>query len=720
MRDTRAQGTGRRALVVDDDQVMRLLAHEALARMGFTVEEAEGGEQALTAADRSPPDFVLLDVDMPGMDGFETCASLRQRSHGTEIPVLMATGLTDSETIDRAFRAGATDFIKKPIDWQLLNHRVRFLMRAHEAFSDLRQTFTELGQSQDRLANAQRLAQIGDWEWIPESSEMLWSEEVYRIFQIERRAGASTYEAFMSVVHPDDRPILEKAMQQAACEGKAWSLDHQIVTASGAQCFVHQQVEVARETSGAPERISGTIQDISDRRQAEEQIRHLAYYDSLTGLPNRRMLFEHLDRSIRWARERGELLALLFLDLDRFKRVNDTLGHAAGDQLLESMARELVSCVRTLDYVGRSRSADANPVSRLGGDEFTIALKNIRSPEDAGHVARRILGALRTPFEISGQTIVMSASVGIAVFPHDGEDADSLLRSADAAMYQAKSEGRDTYQFFSESMNEGAMRNLRLESGLRSALELEELTLHFQPQFDSRTGAITGAEALARWTSPEFGIVSPDEFIPVAEETGLIGPLGDWVLRTACAQNRAWQETGQAGLRIAVNVSSHQLRRDGFVEKVERDSGIEPELLEIEITESALIEDVPRALDTLTRLKRIGVYLALDDFGTGYSSLSDLVRFPIDAIKIDTSFVADIGPERQGGAIVAAVVAMAHRLHLSVTAEGVEQAAFLRTEGCDKVQGFLYSEPLPPSELSSFLLSERVSHFPFTAVKPDA
>jgi diguanylate cyclase (GGDEF)-like protein len=704
MSDTRAPGAERRALVVDDDQVMRLLAHEALARMGFAVEEAEGGEQALTAVDRSPPDFVLLDVDMPGMDGFETCASLRQQSGGTEIPVLMATGLTDSETIDRAFRAGATDFIKKPIDWQLLNHRVRFLMRAHEAFSELRHTLSELRESQDRLANAQRLARIGNWEWIPGSSEMLWSEEVYRIFQIEPRAGASTYEAFLSVVHPDDRPMLEKAMQQAACEDEAWSLDHRIVTGSGAERFVHQQVEMVREASGAFESISGTIQDISDRREAEEQIRYLAYYDSLTGLPNRRLLFEHLDRSLKWARERGELIALLFLDLDRFKRVNDTLGHAAGDQLLEAVAKELVSCVRTVDYVGRSQAEDNTPVSRLGGDEFTIVLKHIRSSADAGHAARRVLGVLRTPFEISGQTIVMSGSVGISVFPNDGEDTHSLLRSADAAMYQAKKEGRDTYQFFSESMNERAMRNLRLESSLRSALDHDELLLYFQPQFDARTGVITGAEALARWQSPEFGLVSPGEFIPLAEETGLIGPLGDWALQTACAQNRAWQETGQAGLRVAVNVSSHQLRRDGFVEKVEgtlRNSGMQPELLEIEITESALIEDVPRALDALSRLKRMGVRLALDDFGTGCSSLSDLVRFPIDVIKIDTSFVADIGPERQGSAIIAAVLAMAHRLHLTVTAEGVEtaeQEAFLRSEGCDTLQGFICGRPVPAEE----------------------
>lgn len=698
-----------RALVVDDDPVIRLLAAQALATLGFQVEEAEDGESALAAVDRAAPDLVMLDVEMPGLDGFETCAALRQRPHGREIPVLVATGHTDVETIDEAFRVGATDFIKKPLDWQILQHRVRFVMRASHAFSELRSTLSDLRQSQERLANAQRIARIGNWEWTPGETEMLWSEELHRIFGVEPGPGASSYAAFLAVVHPDDRERLEKAMQAALCESKAWSLEHRIVSFSSQhRRVVQHQAEVARGPDGTPERLYGIVQDVTESRQAAERIRHLSYYDSVTALPNRRMLSDYLKGLLEQAARQQEPLALLHLSLDRFKRINETLGPTLADRLLRAVATRLSGRVRTTDSVGRLQDMEPAKVSRLGGDEFAIVLHVIRSANDAAHVAARVLESLREPFRIEGHDLVLTASLGIAVYPGDGTTPETLMRSANAAMHHAKSV-RNAYRFFSEAMNESALRNLRLENALRGAAIRGELLLLYQPQLETRTDRLISAEALVRWRSPEFGLVSPGEFIPLAEQTGLIEPIGEWVLEAACAQLRAWRAAGLAPLRVAANVSSHQVRRPQLVDTVARllqQYAVDPSCLELEITESALLADEPVVIKTLQGLKALGVRLALDDFGTGFSSLSHLVRFPIDAVKIDRLFVSDIDSGGQGVGIVAAVLAMARRLELTVTAEGVEtaeQAAYLRREGCDFLQGYLLGRPEEPAALAERL-----------------
>jgi diguanylate cyclase (GGDEF)-like protein len=471
---------------------------------------------------------------------------------------------------------------------------------------------------------------------------------------------------------------------------------------------VHQEVEVETGPSGTPARISGTIQDITERRRAEQQIHYLAYYDSLTALPNRRMLTEHLNRVLERTERRGEIVGLLCLDLDRFQRVNDTLGHETGDELLKAVADRLVASVRTTDYVSRLNSEPAT-VSRLGSDEFTVVLNPIRSSEDAAQVALRILETLRTPFAVDGQELVMSATIGIALSSADGANPEALLRSADSAMHSAKEQGRGTYRFFNPSMNETAMRKLLLENALRTAIGSDGLALAYQPQREISTGMLSTVEALARWQPQEFGPVQPTEFILLAEETGLIGSLGEWVLKKACTQAREWQTTGLLPVRVAVNVSSYQVRDSGLVEVVARaleESGLDPGLLELELTESAIIGDESGVLETLNRLKAMGVRLALDDFGTGYSSLGYLTRFPIDVLKIDQSFVSAIGTEEEARAIISAVIAMAHRLGLSVTAEGVEtaeQEEFLRTQGCDALQGFLILPPSEPQQLGVFL-----------------
>jgi diguanylate cyclase (GGDEF)-like protein len=694
--------------VVDDDPVVRMLARRAVAALGFDVIEAEDGPGAIRAVDRSRPDFILLDVEMPDLDGFETCEALRQRGADRDIPIVIVTGHTDAATMMRAFEVGATDFATKPVDWKLLQHRIRFLMRAYDAFGELRETLADLRDSQQRLANAQRLARLGHWEWIAGESDMLWSDEVYRILGLDQRPGVATLPAFLAAVHPEDRPALEKLLLTPDPEPHAWALEHRIVLASGEERCVQQEGERSRAAPGGIERIAGTIQDVTERRRAEEQIRFLAYYDGLTALPNRRMLATHLGRTLEWAAQGRHKVALLLLDLDRFQRINDNLGHETGDDLLCAVAQRLLSCVRTNDLVSRVAPEGAL-VSRLGGDEFSAVIKGIGSAEDAAQVARRLLEALRVPFPIRGNELVMSASVGISLFPEDGSDAEVLLRKADAAMRHAKSCGQDSFQFFAPHMNETSMRKLRLESRLREALDREELRVVYQPQLDLRTGSISGAEALVRWDSPELGMLLPAEFVPVAEETGLIERLGEWVLRTACKQRSGWERSARANLRLAVNVSLRQLLRPGLVEVVQqalRDSRMEARSLELEITETALLSQEPAVVETLERLSELGVQLALDDFGTGYSSLSHLVRFPIDILKVDKTFVSDIGSGGPGKTIVAAVIAMGHRLGLRVVAEGVEteqEVEFLRAQGCDAYQGFLLADPLEGERLSAWI-----------------
>ncbi len=469
-----------------------------------------------------------------------------------------------------------------------------------------------------------------------------------------------------------------------------------------------------RGPDGSVRAVLSMSRDITHRVQVEEQIRRLAAYDALTGLPNRRRFLEDLAGALESARRHQRKLALLFLDLDRFKHVNDTLGHSVGDQLLTEVAERLVRSVRHCDSVSRPYSEPgAAEISRLGGDEFTVMLSEVQEPNDATKVAVRILDALAKPFTVEMREVFATASIGISVYPFDGEDPETLLRSADTAMYHAKSEGRNHYRFFTAAMNASAARILHLESRLRGALARGELSLHYQPVRHARDARLTGAEALLRWHDPETGLVSPAEFIPIAEETGMIAAIGEWVVGAACAQWVAWREAGLHVPRLAINISSVQLRHSGFVEAVERvlaETGASPGQLDFELTESAIMQDDAPTTRALERLSAMGISLVLDDFGTGYSSLNHLRRFPIDRVKIDRTFVSGIPLNREEAALTSAIVDMAHSLGLGVIAEGVEnreQAEFLRQRGCDELQGHLFSPALPPAEFVRYLEREK-------------
>ena len=451
------------------------------------------------------------------------------------------------------------------------------------------------------------------------------------------------------------------------------------------------------------------------RRLAEDRIRRLAYFDDITGLPNRAFFKERLSQTLETARRHAWALALLFLDLDNFKRINDTLGHSIGDLLLVEVAKRLLVSLRTSDVIAQGHAnRDSEQLARLGGDEFTLMLSELATAEDAGVVAARLLEVLSKPLTLAGHEITITASIGIAVYPNDGTDVETLLKSADMAMYFAKRKGRNAFQFYTEAMNSAALKRMTMENGLRRALEQSEISLNYQPQIDIATGRISGVEALARWHSAELGEISPADFIPLAEETGLILPIGDWVLRTACAQCKAWRDEGLALPRVAVNISVRQFAQDDFaahVAAILAETGLDAAHLELEITESLLMKDGDAALAMLHELKQLGVQLAIDDFGTGYSSLSYLKQFPIDRLKIDRVFVQGVQSDAQDRAIAMAVIALADSMDLKVTAEGVETAgqfAFLGDRCCGEAQGFYLSRPLPTAEVTSFLRQELI------------
>jgi len=471
---------------------------------------------------------------------------------------------------------------------------------------------------------------------------------------------------------------------------------------NGDSAWAMLNVSLVDDDSGASEILEATLVDITERKLAEERAQSLAYYDALTGLPNRILLSDRLSKALATARRQRHKVALLFLDLDRFKIINDSLGHSAGDLLLQEVAKRLARCTR-----------DQDTVARLGGDEFLIVLSNLKDIHDAAVAVERFMDAITAGFVVQGHSLSISCSLGVSIFPEHGADGETLIKNADAAMYSAKDNGRNNFRFFTADINTEAVGRLALENGLRSALAKKELFLVYQPQMDIASGKITGLEALLRWQHPELGLVPPNDFIRIAENGGMITAIGEWVLKTACSQARKWQDEGLTAVSVAVNVSAVQFRQAGFPETIRRvlqESGLDPHYLELELTESLLLSNADVMSSVVQQLMAMGLRLAIDDFGTGYSSLSYLKRFPVTKLKIDSSFIRDVAVNPDDAAITTAIISMAKSLNLKVVAEGVEneaQMSFLKTHQCDAIQGYYFSKPLPVNEVADRLQVKR-------------
>jgi len=573
----------------------------------------------------------------------------------------------------------------------------------------LEQAMGRLRESEARLAGAQRLARLGSFSLDPESETVDGSEELRRVLDVDREVVLDR-NALLARIHPEQREQFASALDACIRDGAAFQLDLRSAGDPGSERILHAQGELVRRAEGGL-CVEGTLQDVTDRKLVEEQIRYLAYHDTVTSLGNRRLFQERLALALDDARRTGQALAVLFLDLDGFKLINDTLGHSAGDRVLKAVADRLLESLRAGNTVRGSSEASSPTqlVARLGGDEFAILQGAIRTPADAGRVARRVLRTLAAPFRIDGHEVSVRASIGISTSPPDGDDVETVMRNGDTAMYHAKEQGRNNYQFFAEAMNAVVLERLVLEGRLRRAIERGDLELHYQPKLTLATGRVEGVEALARWFDPELGFVSPSVFVPLAEDAGLVRDLGDWAIRTAVRQISAWDASGAPPVRVSVNLSSHQLGGGSLLETLVEALALEhvdPRRLELEITETALLQDEAAATSLLEELRRMGIGIALDDFGTGYSSLSYLLRIPADTLKMDRSFLRRIDTEPADAALVGSIISMAKIRGLRVVAEGVEeeeQIAILRELGCDEVQGYLLGAAVPGDDLPRLL-----------------
>jgi predicted signal transduction protein with EAL and GGDEF domain/FixJ family two-component response regulator len=693
-----------RVLVADDDAILREIAATMLREAGFDVQTVAGGDAAVAACAHCPPDIALLDVEMPDGNGYEACTNIRALPGGADLPIVMVTGCDDTLSIDQAYEAGATDFVVKPINWALLAHRIRYVLRGARTIVDLR--FSE-------QKNAALLKAIPDGIFLlsgPGVIEHCFSPVAGWIDSQRNRVESTR---FLDLVPASSR-ISAAGCFAAALRGEAAAFEFFID--ADPRSVRHFECRFLPNSSG---QVLAIVRDVTARKEAQARIHRLAYFDGLTGLPNREWIHDYLAQSLEEARRLNQSLALLYVDLDQFKRINDTLGHETGDALLRQVADRLQA---GLDLDGGASESIAKldggticperargRLARVGGDEFIAVLSGRTDTVQAQWAAKRILSVLAAPFQQESYELVVTPSIGIAMYPEHGGDAQSLLKNADGAMYAAKANGRNQWRLYDGAMNARALKRLSLEMELRRAVENSNLEVYYQPKYQCRGLQLLGGEALLRWFHPERGQISTADFIAVAEETGLIGDIGRWAMQRVCRDLCQWRDEGLQLPRIAVNVSGRDFMHPEALLRLSdtvTQAQLPASLFELELTEGVLMQDAEAGRRSLLALKEFGFALAIDDFGTGYCSLNYLKRFPLDTLKIDRSFVADISDDPDDVAIVRAIIALGHSLDLKIVAEGVEteaQLRFLQAESCDAIQGFLMSPAVPASAFRDLL-----------------
>ncbi len=670
-------GGTNRILIVEDEAAIRCLLRDYLCD-DYACAEAGSAEEALALLREENFDLVLSDIQMPGMSGLEMVPRVLGLS--PDVIVVMVSGVSTVESAIEAMRAGAFDYVTKPLKLDQVGAAVRRALD-HRALREAHR------QSEARLRQLVEHAADIIYRTDAEGRFTLVNPVAARLMRRPAEELIGTH--YLELVRPDCRAAAAKFYGSQFVQKKVDTYyEFPAVTGDGAEVWLGQNVQLLKEG----ERVTGfqaVARDITKRR----------YHDAATGLPNRALFEDKLSRSLASAPQ--DAGAVLIISPDRCNRIVETLGRAAGDRLLRGVADRLARCVGEGDLLARTGDAEFSVLLSRTGDEGGVA-----------EIVRRLRDAMKLPFHLEARELYVTASIGIAVPPRDGEDAQALLKNAGAALFRAREQGGDTYQFYAPELNDKALRRLSLESDLRRALEREELIVHYQPKVDISSGRVVGAEALVRWRHPERGIISPGEFIPLAEESGLIAAIDEWVLRAACAQNRAWRDAGLPRLRVSSNLSARLFRRLDLVEMIAgvlRETGLDPDLLDLELTESSVMSDAETATATLRGLRELGAHVSIDDFGTGYSSLSYLKSLPVDYLKIDQSFVRDATAEPNDAAIVMAIITLAHSLNLKVIAEGVEtdeQFRFLRLLRCDEAQGYLFSKPVPAEDFARLLLAD--------------
>lgn len=699
---------------VEDAEV---LSNE-LRRGGYDLVSAlVNSREAMDQALRSESwDVVLSDYSSPGLGSLAALDLVRERQ--TDVPFLVLCDRFDAETAIAVLKAGAHDCIPKAALDRLVPsvererdgarmRRQRRLGRRKLEESDARVRETLL----DYAHRFRAVAEVSNgliYEWDLQNGSVGWFADIDEKLGHAPGGFPHTREAWESILHPEDRDRVLASVKRHRKTGEPFYEEYRVRRADGSLLKCSDSGKVVPDVEGNPIRWIGVVTDSTESRRAREKARYFAVHDALTGLPNRALFNDRATIATAQARRGGQKLAVLFLDLDRFNAINESFGYPFGDQFLCQVAERIQAGIRAGDTV-----------AHFGGDEFAILIQKLRSEEDAAKVAQKVLDSIRLPFSVEQRELFITTSIGASIYPTDGSDVETLSRNADAALRRAKEHGRDSYQLYSPEMNARAAEQLQLENRLRQALQGEQLVLYYQASVDLKTERIRGAEALLRWLHPELGLLPPSEFVPLAEMSGLILPIGRWVLKTGCTQLREWHDRGHSDFRLAVNVSPRQFQEREFVNDVVRaieESRIPPDCLDLEITESSAMQDLESSIEKLRELKKLRVNISLDDFGTGFSSLNHLQRFPLDRIKLDRLFVKELPGNPDHCALARGVITMAHALRLSIVAEGVEtseQLSFLRDEGCDEVQGYLFSRPLPAREFRALLESR--SEPPFLA-----
>ena len=686
-----------RLLIVDDNEMNRDMLARRLARKGYEIALAENARQLLQRVEQEGVDLVLLDIEMPEISGLDALKTLREAYSPIELPVIMVTAKNQSEDIVKALDMGANDYLTKPIDFPVAVARIGTQLSHKRAQEALR-------ESEERYALAAQGANDGLWDWNVLTNFVHYSPRWKAMLGCQEGEVGGTPEEWFDRIHDADR---ERVKQEIAAHQKGltphFESEHRMLHKDGSFRWMLSRGLAVRDASGKTLRMAGSQTDITEGKVS----------DPLTGLPNRLLFIDRLGRVIKHAKRRKDhIFAVLLLDLDGFKMINDSVGHLIGDQLLLGVANRLEKCLRSTDTV--ARLGESFTVARLGGDEFTVLLDDLKDPNDAKRAAERLMKALTAPFVLGGKEVFTSVSIGIALSNPTYEQPEDILRDADTAMYRAKSLGKARFEVFDADMRASVMARLQLETDLRRALERQEFRNFYQPIVSLASGKIAGFEALLRWEHPTRGLLGPEEFIAVAEETGLIRELGWWNLREACRQISDWKANPDADpdLIISVNLSVKQFLQPNLVSEIKgllRELAFPPESLKLEITESTVMGDPSAAVEMLLQIKALGIRLAIDDFGTGYSSLSYLHRFPLDTLKIDRSFISGMCEGGEGMEIARTIMPLANNLRLDVVAEGVEtieQVAFLRKLHCKFAQGFYFSKPLAAEEAGALLIGQ--------------
>src|SRR5690348_4793398 len=685
-----------RLLIVDDNEMNRDMLARRLARKGYVIGLAESARDLLPRVKEEGIDLVLLDIEMPDVSGLDALQSLRQAYSSIELPIIMVTAKDQSDDVVKALDLGANDYLTKPIDFPVALARIGTQLSHKNAQEALR-------ESEERYALAARGANDGLWDWNLVTDAMYFSPRWKAMLGFREDEIQDQLEEWLGRIHDADR---DRVKEEIAAHQKGltphFESEHRLLHKDGGFRWMLSRGLAVHDATGKALRMAGSQTDITERKVS----------DPLTGLPNRLLFIDRLGRLIKHSKRRKDhLFAVLFLDLDGFKMINDSLGHLVGDQLLVGVATRLEKCLRSSDTV--ARLGETFTVARLGGDEFTILLDDLKDPADANRAAERLMKALAPPFLLAGKEVFTSISIGIALSNSAYEEPEDMLRDADTAMYRAKSLGKARYEVFDADMRASVMARLQLETDLRGALERTEFRNFYQPIVSLDSGQIVGFEALLRWQHPTRGLLGPEEFILVAEETGLIRELGWWNLQEACRQMSQWRSRPKGrDLVISVNLSAKQFLQPNLVEDIRKLLGklsLAPDALKLEITESAVMADPSAAVEMLQQIKSIGIRLAIDDFGTGYSSLSYLHRFPLDTLKIDRSFIRDMQVGGEGMEIARTILPMANNLRLDVVAEGVEtleQVALLKQLHCSYAQGFYFSKPLSAEGTTALLHGE--------------